>query len=80
MSSFPATLSRLRPQSGLFRFAGYLWRLMLAVELAVQVRRERRMLAALDDRALKDVGFQRGEAQVEAQKSFWDLPADRMRT
>jgi uncharacterized protein YjiS (DUF1127 family) len=76
MSSLSAALSR--PWFGLSRFAGYVGRLVLALELAMQVRRERRMLAALDDRALKDVGFQRGEAQVEAQRSFWDLPNDRL--
>lgn len=77
MSSLSATLSR--PWSGLSRLACYARGRFLVFELAMQVRRERRMLAALDDRVLKDVGFQRGEAQVEAQRSFWDLPVDRLR-
>jgi uncharacterized protein YjiS (DUF1127 family) len=77
MSSLSLTLSR--PRFSLSRIAGRVWRLILALELAMQVRRERRMLLALDDRALKDVGFQNGDAQVEAQRSFWDLPVDRLR-
>jgi uncharacterized protein YjiS (DUF1127 family) len=78
MSSISLTLSR--PRSGLSRLVRHVGQLVLRVELAMQVRRERRMLSALDDRALKDVGFQRNQAQVEAQRSFWDLPADRLRT
>jgi uncharacterized protein YjiS (DUF1127 family) len=77
MSSLSLTLSR--PRFSLSRIAGCVWRLILALELAMQVRRERRMLLALDDRALKDVGFRHGDAQVEAQRSFWDLPVDRLR-
>jgi uncharacterized protein YjiS (DUF1127 family) len=61
------------------RFAGHIWRLILSLELALQVRRERRMLSGMDDRALKDVGFNRGDAHAEAQRPFWDLPVDRLR-
>jgi uncharacterized protein YjiS (DUF1127 family) len=55
------------------------WRLALAVGVALRVRRERRMLLRLDDRALKDMGFDRGRAHSEAQRSFWDVPVDRLR-
>lgn len=55
------------------------WRLPFAVGVALKVRRERRMLLRLDDRALKDMGFNRGDAHVEAQRSFWDVPIDRLR-
>jgi uncharacterized protein YjiS (DUF1127 family) len=37
-------------------------------------------LLIMDDRALKDVGFSRGDAQAEAHRSFWELPIDRVRT
>jgi hypothetical protein len=43
--------------------------------LAMQVRKERRMLMRLDDRALQDL---KGRAFGEASRTFWDLPADRL--
>jgi uncharacterized protein YjiS (DUF1127 family) len=55
------------------------WRLPLALSVALKVRRERRMLLRLDDRALKDMGFDRGAAYSEAQRPFWDIPVDRLR-
>jgi uncharacterized protein YjiS (DUF1127 family) len=33
---------------------------------------ERRMLAALDERALHDLGLSRAEAEREAGKAFWE--------
>jgi len=53
-------------------------RLMRALELAWQVRRERRMLLGMDDRMLKDLGLN-GIAQAEASRPFWDVPSDRLR-
>jgi len=32
---------------------------------------QRRQLAALDDRALRDIGISREQAQTEAAKPFW---------
>src|SRR5690606_33892792 len=57
---------------------GRLWRLAHVLEVAMAVRRERRMLLGMDNRALKDMGFNRGEAYAEAQRPFWDIPADRL--
>lgn len=68
-----------RPYAGASRVAGYVRRLPHLLALAIEVRRERRMLATLDDRRLADVGFDRGRAQAETQRSFWDLPLDRLR-
>lgn len=50
-----------------------------AIGLALQVRAERRHLLSLDERALKDMGFNKGQAQIEGNRSFWDLPIDRIR-
>jgi uncharacterized protein YjiS (DUF1127 family) len=47
--------------------------------LALQVRAERRRLLALDSTALKDMGFNKGQAHSEASRSFWDVPVDRQR-
>ena len=55
-----------------------LWHLPLALAVALKVRRERRMLLRLDERALKDMGFDRGTAHNEGQRSFWDIPTDRL--
>ena len=38
------------------------------------VARQRRTLASLDNRALKDIGVTRTEANIEANRSFWDVP------
>jgi uncharacterized protein YjiS (DUF1127 family) len=34
---------------------------------------------SLDQATLKDVGFNKGQAQCEASRTFWDVPVDRMR-
>jgi uncharacterized protein YjiS (DUF1127 family) len=38
------------------------------------------LLAALDERTLKDIGFSPAEASTESARSFWDVPVDRLRT
>ncbi len=49
------------------------------ITAALTVRAERRALMALDESALKDMGFNRGQAQCEANRTFWDVPVDRLR-
>ena len=56
-----------------------LWRAIGALELAFRIRRERRLLAGLDERALKDFGFSPAEAHAESTRLLWDLPVDRLR-
>ena len=60
-----------RGLAGLGRRIG---RLAGAIELALQVRRERRMLLGLDDGALKDLGLNRSNAYAEATRPCWDIP------
>ena len=47
--------------------------------LALQVCAERRRLLRLDDAALKDMGSNKGQADCEASRPFWDVPVDRLR-
>jgi len=77
MSNIALTLSR--PWSGLRRYGGRIRVLFSTLGLALQVRRERRALLALDDRVLKDLGFHRADLHAEVQRSFWDVPVDRLR-
>jgi uncharacterized protein YjiS (DUF1127 family) len=44
-----------------------------------RVWRERRMLASLDDRALKDIGLNRADVEREVGRSLLDLPKRRNR-
>ena len=39
----------------------------------LEIRRQRRALARLDDRALADIGLTRGEAEAEARRSVFDI-------
>ena len=41
---------------------------------ALSLRRQRRCLAKLDDRALKDIGITREQAEAEAARHIWDAP------
>ncbi len=77
MSSFAS--AALRPFTGLSHFAARLSHFALAIGLAWQVRKERRMLMRLDDRALQDIGFDKGRVYGEANRPLWDVPVDRLR-
>ncbi len=45
--------------------------------VAMEIRRQRRALATLDDRALTDIGITRAEAETESGRPLWDLPFGR---
>jgi hypothetical protein len=67
-----------RPRLDLARMGDRIRHLILVLELAPQIWRERRMLLGMDDRALNDIGFSRSDAYAEAYRSFWDIPRDRL--
>ena len=58
---------------GTARIGHVLLNLLDRIELALEVRRQRRSLLALDNGLLKDVGLDRGSAYAEAARPFWDI-------
>lgn len=48
--------------------------LISVIAETISLRRQRRALAALDSRALEDIGVTKDMAQKEASKWFWDAP------
>ncbi|NOD34623.1 MULTISPECIES: DUF1127 domain-containing protein [unclassified Ruegeria] len=48
--------------------------LMVGIFQAIELTRQRRALAHLDDAALEDIGVTRAEASAEARRFFWDAP------
>ena len=45
------------------------------LRVALVTRRERRRLVQLDAAALDDIGVSRAEAEAEAARPLWDVPA-----
>ena len=66
-----ATIATRRVQS-----AGSASRLLKTVQTALSAHRQRQFLARLDDRTLADIGLTRDEAQIEASRPLWDIPAN----
>jgi uncharacterized protein YjiS (DUF1127 family) len=73
----PIAIARTRHQRGAVQFGRRLSQLFLSIELALQVRRERRMLADLSEGMLKDLGLTRADVAGESGRAIWDVPADR---
>ncbi len=64
------------PEAG----TGAAWPAFLArLHLVLRTVRTRRLLARLDDRALRDIGLSRAEALAEAGRAPWDLGPPRRR-
>lgn len=49
--------------------------IMAWLGLAFTLKRHRRALGQLDRHLLKDIGLSETEAQIEADRSLWDVPA-----
>ena len=49
------------------------------IEAWLEISRQRRTLATLDDRMLKDIGISRASANFEASRPFWDIPQEENR-
>ena len=50
---------------------GFFQRLVSRAALWAERRRQRRRLAMLDDRMLKDIGLSRADIWLEVEKPFW---------
>ncbi len=49
--------------------------LLARLNMWMGLYRQRRTLARLDDSALRDLGLTRDEADAEAMRPIWDVPA-----
>ena len=63
--------SQARSAAASPRRRGFAERLMAALA----INRQRRALADLDDSMLEDLGLTRSEAEAEARRRTWDVPA-----
>lgn len=50
-----------------------LGRVWTVVRMMLQARRTRRLLAEMDGRLLADIGANRADAAMEANRKFWDI-------
>ena len=63
--------SAAAPQAGI-SWEGSFARALVRIAAAHERHRQRRALAALDDRLLRDVGLSHQQADQEVAKPFWD--------
>ena len=78
VASKPAVLRQCGMRKPLVVMAGAtVWAAWVQLQFINRVWRERRMLASLDDRALKDIGLNRADAERESGRSPLDLPQRR---
>ncbi|MEM7496992.1 MAG: DUF1127 domain-containing protein [Pseudomonadota bacterium] len=75
MKGMTHTTATRRPQEGLSSLAEIIGALPLTRWLAVM--RERRHLASLDPRLLKDIGIDAEAQKREAARPFWDVTSRR---
>jgi uncharacterized protein YjiS (DUF1127 family) len=72
LSKLAVGAARVRPiGSGL---GARLTDLVVKVEAMLETYRQRRVLLALNDHMLRDLGLSRADTYREATRPFWDLP------
>jgi len=71
MSTFELRLPRVRRQRPGLEPAAWFRRAFARIRLWRERARQRRCLAALNDRMLRDVGLTRGDVMAETSKPFW---------
>ncbi|MFD2206189.1 DUF1127 domain-containing protein [Kiloniella antarctica] len=59
------------------KISTFLDRAIAWVAIAFTVREERRVLAGLTSHQLDDIGLSNNDVQIESQRPYWDVPADR---
>jgi uncharacterized protein YjiS (DUF1127 family) len=67
----------MRPLTSLFDAPAAVTLPRLPFARWMEVARERRALARLTDRELRDIGLDPERARIEAGRPFWDLPSGR---
>lgn len=77
MNPFAQPLSRYESSGG--RLSPSFARVATLVVLAFRIRRERNQLADMTDAALADIGVSRADANREAARELFDIPASRKR-
>lgn len=70
-------LTAARPADLPRAIAGWVRRVAVETRRAADLRRERRALALLDARLLRDIGVSEADAQIEAARPPWDRPEGR---
>ena len=71
MNSLTLTEERLALQERRATFGTRLLAWVELIERRIERQRQRRALMALDDRLLRDIGIDRGEALTQGSKPFW---------
>ena len=61
------------------RLTQQVFRFSVWARLLLDVYRQRRQLARLDQRLLTDIGVSKTQAEQESHRAFWDLPHEQNR-
>lgn len=61
-------------RAGFERLTGLAGKLLARLRRWRQLSYERKLLASLDSRMLRDIGISRAEAERESARPFWDEP------
>ena len=70
--------TRIRPTSWWRLLIDYIRLAIRHINLCIKIKREREFLTKLTDSQLLDINVRRDDADAESQRSFFDVPADRL--